>query len=221
MKRRNLILRGVPGVSSLAGVRSVRAGHGRGFTLIEIVVVMVIIAVMFAVALPSLRGMNEQNQLRSSAREMVSLMKYARSEAVFGERMTEVFLDTTKRQYWLDLRTPDPKTGEYTPGKKTTTHFETKRELGKGLYFDEANTISDNILKNNIIAIDFYPDGSASPAIFTLSNDKNVKTTLEVIKSTGQVEITPGTIDDKKAKEEEDKPPLPEDFSNPGSSTES
>lgn len=182
----------------------------RGFTLMELMIVVVIIAVMMAVILPSLRGVAENNRLRGSVRELMSLMKYARSEAVFNARTTEVFLDTEKRQYWLDLRTPDPKTGKYNPKGKRTT-MERKRTLENDVWFPLVSNVQDsNVLDNGIIAVDFYPDGSASPCLITVGNSKNVNYTLEVLKSTGMIEMNQGdaeAVQEKKGSFEYPMPP--------------
>lgn len=183
----------------------------RGFTLMELMIVVVIIAVMMAVILPSLRGVAENNRLRGSVRELMSLMKYARSEAVFNARTTEVFLDTEKRQYWLDLRTPDPKTGKYNPKGKRTT-MERKRTLENDVWFGNVEAQNNNIIDGGIIAIDFYPDGSASPSLITVKNTKEVNYTLEVLKSTGMIEMNQGDVDAVKEKKGSFEYPMPPNY---------
>lgn len=171
----------------------------RGVTLLEILTVITIMAVMMAVSFPLMRNMNEKNKLRATAREIVALMKYARTESVFGERITEIIFDLEKQQYWLDLREPDPKTGNYDPkGKKR--QLEQKRDFNKKIWIDEISTYDSNIVKDKLIAIDFYPDGSATPAMLTLTNAGGSKLTVELVKSTGLTEITAGTIEEKKNK---------------------
>jgi hypothetical protein len=49
------------------------------------------------------------------------------------------------------------------------------------------------------VAADFFADGSASPLLLTVSNRDGSKLTIEVVKSTGRTEVTPGTIADKRA----------------------
>ena len=176
----------------------------RGFTFMELMVVVVIIAVMMAVAFPTMRGFNEKNKLRATAREIVALMKYARTEAVIGERRTEVFVDLDKRQYWLDLRTPDPKTGEYN-GKAKKSQLELKRELNKDIWFDEVSAYESSIVKGKLVAVDFFPDGSATPIFLTLTNKRGAKMTIELLKSTGMTEVTGGTIEEKKARNDEER----------------
>lgn len=171
------------------------ASRRRGFTLIEIIVVVIIVSVMFVVALPSLKSVNDNNRLRSSIRELTSLMKYARSEAVFNGRTTEVFLDTEEHQFWLDLRSVDEKGKRSSSKKNKKSSMEHKRELEKNVAFDAVNAINDNILKNGIIAIDFHPDGTASPALITLKNSQDTRYTIEVYKSTGQVETVKADLD--------------------------
>jgi hypothetical protein len=113
-----------------------------------------------------------------------------------------VFLDVEKRQFWMDLREPDPKTGSYNPkGKKR--QLEQKRDLNPDIWFDEVTTYDSNIIKDKIVAVDFYPDGSASPILLTVTNRSSAKMTIEVIKSTGLTEVTPGTIEEKRAATEE------------------
>jgi type II secretion system protein H len=183
----------------------------RGMTLMEIMTVITILAVMMALTFPTMRNFNEKNKLRGAAREIVALMKYARTEAVFGERTTEIFLNLEKRQYWLDLREVDPKTGTLNP-KRKKKQLEMLRELHKDIYFDEVTTYDSNIVKDQLIAIDFFPDGTASPIMLTLANKKGSRMTIELLKSTGLSEISAGTIEDRKAKaleEQQNNPAVP------------
>lgn len=196
---------------TIRNTRHLRGNPRRGFTMIEIIVVVVIIAVMFTVSFPSLRAVNDNNRLRSSVRELSNLMKYARSEAVFNSRTTEVFLDTEKHEFWLDLRKPNEKTGRYNPKDPKTT-MERKRELETKVQFDSVTALDNNILSGGIIAFDFYPDGTASPGLVTLRNNRDLRYTVEVIKPTGSVKIHDMGMDDAKTEIESVSYPLPGDY---------
>lgn len=169
----------------------------RAMTLLELLTVITILTVLMGVTFPTLRSFNEKNKLRATVREIVALLKYARSEAVMSQRTTEVFFDLEKRQYWLDLREPDPKTGEVRTQRKKR-QLEEKRSLHPDIWFDEVTSYEDNIIDDKIVAVDFYPDGSASPLLLTVANRSGAKLTIEVVKSTGRTEVTPGTIREKR-----------------------
>lgn len=203
---------------SRSTLRRVSRRPGSAFTMVELVVVVIIIAVMFAVSLPTLRGVSKGNRLRSDVRELMNLMKYARTEAVFGARTTQVFLDTKKHQYWLDLRTPDPKTGRYNPRDLKTT-MERKRDLESGVWFSAVTADEDNILKDGVIAFDFYPDGTASSGLISISNRKpdnpdagGAEYTLEVFPSTGMVELNDGDVETISADSGSKSYPLPDNY---------
>src|SRR6056297_797559 len=54
----------------------------KGFTLIEVIVVTVIIGILTAIAIPSFRGFTRSSQVTSAANDLVSALNLARSEAV-------------------------------------------------------------------------------------------------------------------------------------------
>ncbi len=168
---------------------------------------VIIVAIMFAVMLPSIRSTAEGNRLRSSVRQVTTLMKYARTEAVFNGRTTQLFLDTEKHQFWMDLRTPDEKTGRYDP-KKPKSNMERKRELDTRVRFESINAAPENIL-DEIVAFDFFPDGSASPGLVSFTNGSPTLYTLEILKSTGMVELTKADLETVQAKSKETAHPLP------------
>ena len=190
-------------IGALASKHPYRPFTARAMSLLELLVVITILTVMMGVTFPTLRGFNERNKLRANAREIVALMRFARAEAVLGRKTVQVFFDLEKRQYWVDLREVDPERGVLDP-KRKKRQLEQKRDLNQDVWFDEVTAYESNIVKDKIVVVDFYPDGSASPLLLTLTNRRGQKFTIEVLKSTGMTEVTAGTIEEKRAAVEQE-----------------
>jgi len=72
-----------------------------GFTLLELVLVMVIICTVLAMAAPSLRGFFASRQTADAAAQIVALTQLARSGAVAEGRIYRLNLDVEAGTYWL------------------------------------------------------------------------------------------------------------------------
>ncbi len=59
-----------------------RTGQESGFSLLELIMVVVVIALVLAVTYPSLSRGNATLHLRTSARDVLNVMRYAREKAI-------------------------------------------------------------------------------------------------------------------------------------------
>ena len=73
---------------------SVRRDRRAGFTFLEIAIVMVIIAMASALALPMIEGGFDSREVRRAARQIASTMHYCRGEAVSLGAPQELVIDT-------------------------------------------------------------------------------------------------------------------------------
>ncbi len=80
-----------------AAAAPARVGRGgaRGFTLVEGMVVLAVIAVLAAIALPSLANVLAAQRLRAAGTDLVSSLLIARSEAIKRKARVEVEPRTT------------------------------------------------------------------------------------------------------------------------------
>ncbi|MFT5139189.1 MAG: prepilin-type N-terminal cleavage/methylation domain-containing protein [Lysobacterales bacterium] len=62
----------------------------RGFTLVELMITLVIVAIGLALAIPSWSSLVEKREVTAAAEQMVSFIEYARSEAVKRNQPTNL-----------------------------------------------------------------------------------------------------------------------------------
>jgi len=77
--------------------------YARGFSLIELSIVIFIILLMTSATVPWMRTFAESTRLRSAARSIRSLMEFARNSAVTQRIEYVVLFDPSGREYWLSL----------------------------------------------------------------------------------------------------------------------
>lgn len=79
--------------------RYLPAPHGTGFTLLELLVVVAILALLVAVVPPLVSGAIPGAELKSATRELAAALRYARSQAITYGRDVTLQLDVKSRRY--------------------------------------------------------------------------------------------------------------------------
>jgi general secretion pathway protein H len=159
----------------------------RGFTMVELVIVMVIIAIAFFAVRPAITRPLQANRERAGVRRVVSALVAARGKAVAEGRLVRVTISPGDGALWADIQA-DPWTDRaaFTPlpllGREKTTLPEelgiTGLEIGGG---DEGQAEEG--------AIYFYPDGRTSGAQLTLEGTTGQAFFVELLAATGRVRL--------------------------------
>lgn len=81
--------------------RTFRRSGGAGFTLLELILVMLILTMVVAIAAPSLRNFTIGRNNDNAATLIVSLADYARTQAASEGRVYRLNVDPDNRKLWL------------------------------------------------------------------------------------------------------------------------
>ncbi len=119
-----------------------------GFTLLELVLVMVVICTVLAMAAPSLRGFFASRETSDAAAQIVALTQLARSQSIAEGRVYRLNLDVQEGTYWLTVQ-------EGGAFKNIHSEFGRVFSLPKGTLV-EWESPSEEVWRD---CIEFYPDG--------------------------------------------------------------
>jgi len=139
----------------IEGKKTMPMSRANGFTLLELILVMVIISVVLGMAAPSLRGFFSSRKAHDAAAGILSLIRYARSQAITEGRNYRLNLDPEEGAYWLTAS-----------GAGGYTSLGT--ELGRKFLLPEFTTMEldmdgdrEKDEKASEACIEFYPKGHA------------------------------------------------------------
>lgn len=159
--------------------RSGRKGAA-GFTMLEMMIIVVIIGIVAAMAVPSFYNTIPRLKARTEARNILNLVRLARSRAVSDGSQYGVYVDTSNRQYILFKDTINPAQMIYNTGDSAVVGPET---------LDPDVVLTNSTFTNNTVI--FIPTGGASQSgSFTLDNtDGGSSYTVSVLSSTGKSKL--------------------------------
>ena len=70
-----------------------------GFTLIEVLVVLVMLATLAGVVAYNMSGSLKASKIRGASKELVSALRYTRSQAVIKHQESQLLLDVSEKSY--------------------------------------------------------------------------------------------------------------------------
>ncbi len=136
-----------------------RRGFQSGFTLLELVLVLMIISTALAVAAPSLRGWSKGAQLRDSADEFLSVARWARMHAIADSQVHRITVDRAAGRYWATVQNGSEFVAPH-------------GEFGQQFKVPDGCTIAmADEQRAPLESVDFFPTGRATPALVRIEDN--------------------------------------------------
>jgi general secretion pathway protein H len=140
----------------------------KGFTLLELIVVLFIVVLGFSVIGVNLSSGNDSTELKVAARDMVSALRFARGQAQISHQETTVSLDLTNNTYTVSKR---------------DKIYPIRKNIRITLVTAESE-LNDEGLGN----VRFFADGSSTGGRITLTHGKTAWQ-IDINWLTGQIEL--------------------------------
>ncbi len=164
--------------------------RNRGFTLIELALVIVVLGIMIAIVIPALGEITDAN-LRRSARHLTGTVRFLRDEAEAKKEVYRLRFDLPNGKYWAEkLTQTSERTAEF---KKMSSAITTEGSLAGGTTFVDI-TAGSHPDEPYIL---FTPDGWVEKAFIHLRDGNGRDFTLIVKPLTGNTELREGVVEEK------------------------
>jgi prepilin-type N-terminal cleavage/methylation domain-containing protein len=170
-------------------MKTYRAGNlnkPAGFTLLELVVVMLIVATMLGLVLPGTSWFFMRSDLKTSSRRLAGVVAEARSQAMLERRVQELTMDLDNGVFWTSAAGDSDKS-DFEPTRKHALEGEVR--------FMDVRKSDDEQRSSGQVALRFQPKGLTEPAVIHLAGSGERVQTLIVKPFSGRCVIQDGYIE--------------------------
>ncbi|MGC1456019.1 MAG: GspH/FimT family pseudopilin [Nitrospirota bacterium] len=149
----------------------------RGFTAIEMIIVLVIISVLSAMAVPSFLQWRQSLEARETAMDFVNILRKAKSDAINTNRQQQVQFDATLKHYGQRQ------------GSQTNTNWATASAVASW------TNLKSEVFFTPSVNVEFNPNGTSTvnsivtSATITVQNNAATRTFTVSVASTGRISM--------------------------------
>lgn len=163
----------------------------RGFTLLELLVVLVIISILSAFVVPRLFGSLGNTNLNTASKRIAAAMRYARSQAV--SESTPVLVVFHLDQGQMTMKSGSSPLPAGLDGLETHEEGPSQQKSGiyilpEGVVFERAER-GQREWDNGLFAVTFFPNGTCSGGSIVLGNKRGSRNRIELGLVTGVVRV--------------------------------
>lgn len=149
-----------------------------GFTLLELILVLVVICIALAEAAPQLRGFMIGSRLKNAATDLISATQWARTKAISDGCVYRLTVDQSGYQVlYQDQQSFVP------------------ASTSMGQRFDFPDDVKLSLVRQDGAVgdhIDFFPDGTTEPGTFTLKQTNDGQMQVACLSPTEQFHVLTG-----------------------------
>lgn len=169
-----------------------------GFTLVELMITVVVLALASALAIPAFNRMHQTNRVRSVQDDLFRTLNYARSEAITRNQRVSI---CPKRANQLNCRVNAANTDNWDQGWLVWVDSNGNGSFQAEELLRMADAVNDYAKVRtsgtfNDLNLDFRPNGSADAITFSVCSRDNRVRQQVVISRTGRVRNGSAAFDD-------------------------
>ncbi len=158
----------------------------RGFSLIELAVVLLIISLSAAVVAPSLSRLSSTVEMKATAKKVSAILRNYRSEAINRGKVYQIQFDSDLNEVRVQPAAPPEEEGE---GLRKGENIPLKvYALPKGIHIGEVKVESTQY-PSDFPTLEFYASGGSNGGTITLNSPDREEYKIEVNFLTGIVTI--------------------------------
>ena len=135
----------------------------KAFSLIELLVVVILIALLAGLAMPNLIKGRTYLELKQTAKDIAYLMQYAQQRSVLDNREYQIQFDSSAKQYWLMVEVPSD---DAVVQEKEFKRFTGRMGKTSAIPLSVAFKVEEKI-------VCFYPSGLMDKVQIDLTDQKN------------------------------------------------
>lgn len=163
----------------------------KGFSLIELLVVLVIISIFTAFVGPKVAGTLTNMGLKTAAKKVAASLRYARSQAITESIPYVALLDLNENRLTVKPEEASSNEEGETEGKtlENTKAVTKVYVLPEGVRFEKAVAFDGEESDSRFFAVVFMPSGCSSGGTLLLENRRERRYTIKIDFITGMVGI--------------------------------
>ena len=163
------------------------ARNNKGFTLIELVVVMGLIVMMIGLTMPQIRNTLLSDGLKRTALRMVGLAKNLRDEAIREHKTYGLHMDMARQQYWIGFAAMTEE--EQLLARENAEKLPRNVQI-LDVWFKEGGRVSEGE-----VVILFFKKGYVQPSAIHLGDDDDRRFTIVLSPFGGKVKVLEKYVD--------------------------